>query len=61
MVRFTLNILNFMNLLLVASPLLLGGISVAAGGHTADEGVGHLKLLLDGGGDLGVVFLHMRL
>ena len=61
MVRFTLNILNFMNLLLVASPLLLGGISVAAGGHTADEGVGGLKLLLDGSGDLGVVFLHMRL
>ena len=61
MVRFTLNILNFMNLLLVASPLLLGGIFVAAGGHTADEGVGHLKLLLKGGGDLGVLLLDMRL
>ena len=61
MVRFTLNILNFMNLLLVASPLHLGGKSVAAGGHTADEGVGHLKLLLKGGGDLGVLLLEVRL
>ena len=61
MVRFTFNILNFMNLLLVASPLLLGGISVAAGGHGADEPVGGLELLLDGGGDLGVLALDMRL
>ena len=61
MVRFTLNILNFMNLLLVASPLLSRTKSVGTGGHTADEGVGGLKLLLKGGGDLGVLLLHMRL
>ena len=61
MVRFTLNILNFMNLLLVAIPLKSSPKSVATGGHTADEGVGHLKLLLKGGGDLGVLLLEVRL
>ena len=61
MVRFTLNILNFMNLLLVSSPLLSCTKSVGTGGHTADEGVGGPELLLHAGGDFGVEFLDVKL
>ena len=50
-----------MNLLLVTTDLHLGGKSVAAGDHRADEGVGGHEIRLHGGGDLGVLFLDVRL
>ena len=50
-----------MNLLLVTGPLLVRTEPVTTGGHGADEGVGGLVLLLDGGGDLGMLLLKVRL
>ena len=50
-----------MNLLLVASPLLVRDKPVATGGHGADERVGSLELLLLGGDDLGVLLGNMSL
>ena len=61
MIRFTFDILNSMNLLLVAGLLQVGPKPVATGGHGADERVGGLILLLQGGGDLGVMLLDVRL
>ena len=50
-----------MDLLLVTTDLHLGGKSVATGDHRADEGVGGHEIRLHGGGDLGVLFLDVRL
>ena len=50
-----------MNLLLVASPLLVRDEPVATGGHGADEWVRSLVLLLLGSGDLGMLLGNMSL